>query len=200
VHIDRSVQGQPGGTEPFTAVDSATQRRAMDFLARNIFAPDAYDEPSELYRHLQIQRRGFEFSGKTEDPKIHARALAIQKTVLDQLMHAVVMTRVTDSGLYGNEYPLDEVIRDLSRAIFAADMADEVNAFRQALQLEYVKRLIAITDAANAGAYDYPSRSLALYNLQQIRGWMTARAAGSTATRAHTAAVIFAIDKALETA
>jgi hypothetical protein len=200
VHIDRSVQGQPGGTVPFTAVDSGTQRRAMDFLVRNIFAPDAYDEPSELYRHLQIQRRGFEFMGKTEDPKVHARALAIQKIVLDQLMNPVVMTRVTDSGLYGNTYPLEEVVRDLSRAIFAADMASDVNAFRQSLQLEYVNRLIAIADAANAAGYDYPSRSLALYNLQQIRGWMTARTAGDTATRAHTAAVIFSIDKALETA
>jgi hypothetical protein len=79
-------------------------------------------------------------------------------------------------------------------------MASDVNAFRQSLQLEYVNRLIAIADAANAAGYDYPSRSLALYNLQQIRGWMTARAAGDTATRAHTAAVIFSIDKALETA
>ena len=40
VHIDRAVQGQPGGTAPFTAVDEATQRRAMDFLARNVFSPD----------------------------------------------------------------------------------------------------------------------------------------------------------------
>jgi hypothetical protein len=199
VHISRALQGQQGSTAPFTAVDESTQRKAMDFISRNVFAPDAFDEPVDLYRHLQIQRRGFDFQGLTEDPKIHARALAVQKTVLDQLLHPVVMTRITDSGLYGNEYPLDEVVRDLSRAIFAADMAGEVNAFRQALQLEYVNRLIAIIDASNAGAYDYPSRSLALYNLQQIRGWMSARAAGNTATRAHTAAVGFAIDKALET-
>ena len=199
VHISRALQGQQGSTAPFTAVDESTQRKAMDFISRNVLAPDAFDEPVDLYRHLQIQRRGFDFQGLTEDPKIHARALAVQKTVLDQLLHPVVMTRITDSGLYGNEYPLDEVVRDLSRAIFAADMAGEVNAFRQALQLEYVNRLIAIIDASNAGAYDYPSRSLALYNLQQIRGWMSARAAGNTATRAHTAAVGFAIDKALET-
>jgi hypothetical protein len=199
VHIDRAVQGQPGGTVPFTAVDSATQRRAMDFLARSVFSPVAFDEPGDLYRHLQVQRRGFDFMGLTEDPKIHARALAIQKSILDHLLNSVVMTRITDSGLYGNKYSLADMMQDLSRSIFAADMAGEVNAFRQALQLEYVNRLVAITATANAGGHDYPSRSLALYNLQQIRGWMSARAAGNTATRAHTAAVGFAIDKALET-
>ncbi|MGI9264646.1 MAG: zinc-dependent metalloprotease, partial [Gammaproteobacteria bacterium] len=200
VHIDRAVQGQPGGTVPFTAVDEATQRRAMDFLARNVFSPDAFEDPVELYRHLQVQRRGFDFMGLTEDPKIHARALLIQKSMLDHLLNPVVMTRITDSGLYGNNYPLADMMQDLSRSIFAADMAGEVNAFRQALQLEYVNRLIAIAATSNAGSYDYPSRSLALYNLQQIRGWMSARAAGDTATRAHTAAVSFAIDKALDTA
>ncbi len=199
IYIDRSVQGQPGASSPFTAVDAATQREAMDFLSRYIFAPDAFDKPAGLYRHLQIQRRGFDFTDRTEDPKIHARALAIQTSVLNQLLQPVVMTRITDSTLYGNDYPLAEVMNDLTRAVFSADMAGEVNAFRQALQLDYVGRLIGIVDPANAGGYDHPSRSLALHNLQRIRGWMAARAAGDTATRAHTAAVIFTIDKALET-
>ena len=172
----------------------------MDFLSRYIFAPDAFDKPAGLYRHLQIQRRGFDFTDKTEDPKIHARALAIQKAVLNQLLQPVVMTRITDSTLYGNDYPLADVMNDLTRAVFSADMAGEVNAFRQALQLEYVGRLIGIVDPSNAGGYDHPSRSLALHNLQRIRGWMAARSAGDTATRAHTSAVIFTIDKALETA
>lgn len=200
VHIDRAMQGQPGARVPFTAVPAADQKRAMDFLSRRVFAPEAFDAPVDVYRHLQMQRRGFDFQTKTEDPKIHARALTIQKSVLDHLLHPVVMTRITDSGLYGNEYPLDTMMQELTRAVFSADMSGRVNAFRQGLQLEYVTRLVAIIGPGNTGGYDHPSRSLALYNLQQIRAWMAARTATDTATRAHIAAVMLAIDKALDTA
>ena len=198
VEINRALQGQAGGSAPYTAVSRDEQRRAMDFLARRVFAPDAFESSGELYRHLQIQRRGFDFMGTTEDPKIHARALTIQTGILDHLLNPVVMTRITDSGLYGNEYPLDEVMKDLDRAVFEADEAGRVNAFRQGLQLEFVNRLIGI---ANGGAgHDHPSQSQALYQLQQIRARFDQRQSGDPATRAHVAAVIFAIDKALETA
>jgi hypothetical protein len=195
--IDRSVQGQPGAGTPFTPVERADQRRAMDFLARRVFAPDAFDASGELYRHLQMQRRGFDFSGVTEDPKIHARALTIQKAALDHLLNPVVMARITDTGLYGNEYPLAEMMADLDRAVFEADETGTVNTFRQGLQLEFVQRLIGMLDGA---AYDYPSRSQAVYLLQRIRERFADRAERDPGTRAHAVAVVFAIDRALETA
>jgi hypothetical protein len=198
VRIDRSLQGQPGARPPFTPVERADQRRAMDFLARRIFAPDAFGVSGELYRRLQIQRRGFDFMGLTEDPKIHARALTIQRAALDHLLNPVVMTRITDTGLYGNEYPLPEMMADLDRAIFEADEAGEINAFRQSLQLEFVHRLIAMLDTASG--YDHPSRSQAVYLLQGIRERFAERTAADPATRAHTAAVIFVIDRAFESA
>jgi hypothetical protein len=198
VTIDRSMQGQPGGGAPFTPVDRAEQRRAMDFLARKIFAPDAFVASADLYRHLQQQRRGWDFRGQTEDPKIHARALTIQKGALDHLLNPVVMTRVTDSGLYGNEYPLAEMMEDLDRAVFEADRFGRINAFRQSLQLEFVNRLIAIV--GDGGAYDHPSRSQALYRLLAIRDRFDGRQSEDAATRAHAAAVVFTIDQALEKA
>ena len=54
------------------------------------------------------------------------------------------MTRITDSRLYGNQYPLAEVMSDLTSAIFDADASGNVNTFRQNLQMEYVNRLVAI--------------------------------------------------------
>ena len=198
VTIDRAMQGQPGGGAPFTPVDRAEQRRAMDFLARKIFAPDAFMASADLYRHLQQQRRGWDFRGQTEDPKIHARALTIQRGALDHLLNPVVMTRITDSGLYGNEYPLAEMMEDLDRAVFEADRVGRINAFRQSLQLEFVNRLIAIV--GNGGGYDHPSRSQALYRLQAIRDRFDGRPADDAATRAHAATVVFTIDQALENA
>jgi len=199
VYVDRAVQGQSGATEPYRPVPVAEQRRALATLGRYVFAADAFAAPESLYRRLQTQRRDFDFGGKTEDPKIHAQALAVQKTVLDHLLHPVVMKRLTDSSLYGNEYRVSDMITDLTDAVFDADLAGNVNGFRQNLQSEYVGRLVKVIAEDNAGDYDQPSRAMALYTLQDLRRLLSAKRGGDVATRAHTAALVHTIDKALET-
>jgi hypothetical protein len=199
VYVDRAVVGQPGATRPFTPVSRADQKRAMRTLERYVFSPDAFKAPGTLYAHLQMQRRGFEFSNTTEDPKIHERVLNIQRGVLNHLLHARVMTRVTDSRQYGNEYPLTEMVADLTRAIFVADANGNVNTFRQQLQLEYVNRLAGIITPPSSAQYDYPSRSAALTSLHSIQRLLRAKSGGDAETAAHTRHVLFAIDKALKT-
>ena len=198
VYVDRAMQGQPGGGEPFRPVPLAEQRRAMASLADNVFAAEAFRADDELFRHLQTQRRDFDFYGKTEDPKIHDQALGVQKNALDHLMHPVVTKRLTDTQLYGNEYPVSQMMTDLTAAIFEADMSDDVNGFRQNLQAEYVNRLIATV--APDSAYDQPTRAIALFTLQDLQRRHGAKTAGDLPTRAHTAALLHTIDKALETA
>jgi hypothetical protein len=199
VQVDRAVQGQPGATVPFQPVALAEQRRAMASLNANVFAPQAFLVSDQLYRHLQTQRRDFDFYGKTEDPKIHEQALSTQKMVLDHLLHPVVLKRLTDSALYGNEYSVAEMITDLTAAVFNADMASEVNSFRQNLQAEYLGRLVAVTAAGNAGGFDQPSRAMALYTLQNLRRDLQAKTAGDVASHAHRVSLINTIDKALDT-
>jgi len=200
VMVNRAMQGQPGATTPFQPVPLEEQRRAMASLNANVFAPEAFLASDRLYRHLQTQRRGFDFYGKTEDPKIHEQALSTQKKVLDHLLHAVVLKRLTDSALYGNEYRVAEMMTDLTVAIFNADMAREVNSFRQNLQAEYISRLVAMTAPGNVGGYDQPSRAMALYTLQKLRNDLDAKTAGDLATKAHRAALLNTIDKALDSA
>ena len=199
VYVDRAAAGQPGATRPFTPVPRAEQKQAMRILQQNVFAPTAFSAPAELYAYLQMQRRGFEFFGTTEDPKIHERTLNIQRNVLNHLLNARVLTRLTDSRQYGNEYPVTEMMSDLTRAIFAADIAGNVNTFRQQLQLEYVNRLAAIVTPAPSATFDYPSKSAALANLQSVRRMLSARSGGNAETAAHTRHVLFVIDKALKT-
>jgi hypothetical protein len=199
VYVDRAVFGQPGATQPFTPVSRADQKRAMLALERFVFSPDAFKAPAELYAHLQMQRRGFEFFGNTEDPKIHERVLNMQRGVLNHLLNQRVMTRITDSRQYGNEYPLTEMMSDLTRSIFAADLRANVNTFRQQLQLDYVNRLASVMAAPAAAQFDYPSRSAALVNLQSIERMLRSRPAGNAETQAHTRHVLFVIEKALKT-
>jgi hypothetical protein len=199
VYVDRALAGQPGATKPFRPVARADQKRAMASLAKNVFAPSAFNAPSNLYSHLQMQRRGFDFFGTPEDPKIHDRVLTAQKGVLNHLLHPRVMTRITDSRLYGNEYPLAEVMSDLTSAIFDADVSGNVNTFRQNIQMEYVNRLAAIITAPTKAPYDYASQSAALASLRSIQSKLAGKGGANAETMAHTRNVQFTIQKALKT-
>jgi hypothetical protein len=199
VYVDRAFAGQPGATKPFTPVSRADQKRAMASLAANVFAPNAFSSPANMYAYLQMQRRGFDFFGTPEDPKIHDRVLATQRNVLTQLLHPRVMTRITDSRLYGNQYPLAEVMSDLTSAIFDADASGNVNTFRQNLQMEYVNRLVAIITPPTKTPYDYPSQSAALASLRSIQSKLAGKSGANAETMAHTRNVLFTIQKALKT-
>jgi hypothetical protein len=152
----------------------------MAALGKYLFAPDAFNAPSDLYNYLAVQRRGYNFFGGPEDPKIHARVLEAQKDVLDHLLHRNTLQRIVDSQLYGNTYTLGEFVPDLTNAIFAADQSGNVNTFRQNLQVEYVKMLISI-----AGSKDHMNavNSMAVYQLRDIRAKQGTN--GDVITKAH---------------
>ena len=198
IYVDRAMQGQPGAGEPLRPVSLQKQQQAMALLRDKLFAPGALRASDELYRHLQQQRRGQNLWYKPQDPKLHARALNTQSRVLDHLLHPVVMTRISDSALYGNKYELTSVMGDLTDAIFAADMDSNVTSMRQQLQREYVEKLLAITDLAAATEHDHLGRGVALYQLQEIESKLRARAPANEATRAHTAALLHRIETGLD--
>ncbi|TNE65245.1 MAG: DUF5117 domain-containing protein [Alphaproteobacteria bacterium] len=194
VYVDRAVAGQAGATVPYRPVEKAKQKQAMKLLRDYIFAPDAFQTDPELLKHLAIQRRGFFHFAGTEDPKVHARAGAIQADILAQLLHPRTLLRLTDSALYGNEYSVNEMMGDLTAAIFEDDSRGAVNTFRQELQVYYVKLLIGMLDGEN---YDYVARSSAFAYLREL-GKDMSRWRGDAATRAHRDHVAFLIAKALE--
>lgn len=185
VYVDRTEPGQ-SDTAPFTPVPRARQKTAMAALAENVFAPDAFETPSELAARLQQQRRGFNFFGGTEDPKIHTRALTIQGQVLDHVLHPAVLQRMTDSALYGGQYSPTNMILDLNDAVFGNDLQGDPNAFRKNLQVVYTERLTGIIDNAD---YDPVARSAAIAAVKDIKsrlGWIDIHlSAEAKAHRAH---------------
>jgi hypothetical protein len=199
VYVDRGMHGQANAKKPFTPVSYEDQKRAMQGLREDIFAPNAFDAPADLYNFLQQQRRGFDFFEQPEDPKLHSRVLNIQNNILDHLLHPRVLARITDSRLYGNRYALTEFMDDLTKAIFEDDAEGNVNTFRQNLQLEYVNRLTGIISDGGKARYDNPSRSSSLHEIKRIQGLLAAKKGGNAETKAHTENVLFTIEKALDT-
>ncbi len=196
VYVDRAMAGQEGATQPYTPVSLEDQKRAMDALSKYIFASNAFEAPAGLYNYLASQRRGFNFFKGPEDPKIHSQVLAAQKGVLGQLLHTNTLQRITDSELYGNEYPLATFMTDLNNAIFKADIYGNVNSFRQNLQIEYTNMLIDMLTGKKKGSYTNASKSMALYNLKKIR--IMAAPSGNISSKAHKQHLRTLIDNALK--
>ncbi len=199
VYVERAFVGQvkENAPDPLRAVEPEKQEAAMAALAKHAFSADAWKVDDALLRHLQQQRRGFDFRSEGEDPKLHERALKFQRALLDHLLHPNTQNRILDSALYGNKYPLGEMMRDLSDAILTwQELLQPVNTMRQDLQLDYVDRLLGIVK----GRTHLPAaQSVALYELRNIEeSFKSASSNAPEANKPHIAHVIFKIEKGLD--
>jgi hypothetical protein len=143
-----------------------------------------------------MQRRGYNFFGGPEDPKIHRQVLNYQMGVLVHILHPNTLQRITDSELYGNEYKLSTFMTDLNNAIFKADIYGNVNSFRQNLQLEYTNMLIDMLTGKQSGRFTNNAKSMVLYNLKNIRAM--AAPSGDVSSKAHKQHLRTLIDNALK--
>jgi predicted Zn-dependent protease len=199
VYVDRSFVGQNSTEKPFTPVTKAEQKRAIEVLNKNVFAPDAFSADASLYPYLQLQRRGFGFFSGTEDPKLTDTYQSIQtNATLGHILHPTTLQRVSNTSLYGNNYTVTEIMTDLTNGIFKADLAGKVNIQRQYLQNYFVKEIIKISDvnAAN-NRHDDISKAAARHTLKKIKSMLSAASSADESTRAHRNHITFLIDKAL---
>ena len=196
VYVDRSFPDQLSGNKPFTVVPVTYQKQALNVIGNNIFSPTAFNADTDLFPYLQRQRRGFNFSETTENPKPDKILLAIQKEVLSYLMNTTTMQRISTSSLYGNTYSITDVFSDMTNTIFKEDLRTNVNLYRQNLQGEYVKRLSGILTNPTAD-FDYPSRAAAYQTLKKIKGMLATAVSFNEQTKAHRANLNFMIEKAL---
>jgi len=173
VYIQRAVVGQTDDIAPFTPVPRERQKQAMDALANGVFAPDVLEAMQPTLAYLQQQRRGFSHYGSNEDPRFHDMVLGMQRGVLDHVLHENVLQRMTDTALYGNEYPLSEMMSDLTAAIFPANQ--QFTTLSKNLQIDYVERLINISGLQGGSSYDNLSKAQAVAQLNSIKNMRAPR-------------------------
>ncbi|MEM1140090.1 MAG: zinc-dependent metalloprotease, partial [Pseudomonadota bacterium] len=200
IEINRAQPQQEGASTPYQPVERERQRQAMATLEEHLFAPNAFDYDSALIAHMQPQRRGFEFSFTTEDPKVHARVLNIQTGILGHLLHPKVLARLTDSGLYGNDYSSADMLTDLTAAIVEADRRGEVNTYRRNLQTWYTEKLISLAMPPTEGGtgLDSIARANVLSQILTIREVMEKGGVRDAGTRAHRLHLVYLIDSAFD--
>ncbi|HEX6180814.1 MAG TPA: zinc-dependent metalloprotease [Chitinophagaceae bacterium] len=199
VYVDRSFVGQQGSTRPLTPVPLATQKKAIEVLNKYVFAPDAFAGDEQVFAYLQLQRRGFNFFTGTEDPKLTNVYTSVQGAGgLSHILHPTTLQRVTNTRLYGNQYSVADIMGDLTKGIFTADITGKVNVYRQNLQTQYVKAIAGIVDAQGFSPYDDVSKAAALYTLKKIRTLLATAVSPDEETKAHRANLQFLIEKALK--
>jgi Met-zincin/Domain of unknown function (DUF5117) len=196
IYIDRSQPEQKSLNKPMTPVPATIQKRAMDMLAKYVFAPNAFDADNQVFPFLQRQRRGFDQPSSGEDFRITSNALQIQvNAALAHILHPNTMLRLTNSRLYGNSYSVADVMNDLSKAIFDADIAGNTNVYRMFLQTTFVKGATQI--AETNGFADDIAKAAARYTLKKIKAKLAVAISTNEETKAHRANLIFIIDNAL---
>ena len=195
VYVDRSFVGQSTTNKPFTPVPLATQKQAMKVLAENVFAPDAFKADAYLIPYLQMQRRGYNFFSTTEDPKMSSTYNSLATASLQHILHPATMQRITNSRLYGNQYSLADVMSDLTKGIFDADLNSNVNTYRQYLQTAYVKQLAQIAD--QKGGTDDVAKAAARYTLTKLKAKLATAVSNNEETKAHRMNLVYLIDEAV---
>lgn len=198
VYIDRSTPDQNSTSKPHTPVSLATQKRAMDVLTKYVFAPDAYAADAQVYPYLQVQRRGFNQAGSGDDFKITNNIIGSQVFgTLSHILHPSTLQRITNSQLYGNQYSVADVMNDLLKGVFQADLKTNVNVHRQYLQTAFVKMTADIMDPAKL-QYDDISKAAALNTLKKLKNQLATAVSTNEQTRAHRANLLFLINTATE--
>ena len=195
VYIDRSFPEQKSATKPYTPTPVAVQKKAMATLAKYAFAPNVYDQDAQVFPYLQMQRRGFN-QGRGEDYKVTASLNALSTSAFDHILHPATLQRITNTSLYGNQYSVAEVMSDLVKNVFDADLSGNVNVYRQYLQTSFVKSGVQLLDNA---ALDQVSKSALYYTLKKLKTKLATATVGNEETKAHRSAMIFLIEKALTT-
>ena len=195
IYVDRSTPEQKSATKPYTPVPLAIQKKAMTTLGKYVFAPNAYEADAQVFPYLQLQRRGFN-QGRGEDFKVTATLNALSTSALDQILHPNTLQRITNTRLYGNEYSVADVMNDLVKQIFEADINTNVNVYRQYLQTSFVKSAGQLL--ADNSPLDNVSKSATYYTVKKLRSKLAAAVSTNEETKAHRAALLYSIDKVLK--
>lgn len=195
VQVERAFFGQGATPKPYTPVAKDRQFAALEGMNKYAFAPGAMLPPAELIAHLQQQRRGFDFFKEDEAPKLHDRIGQVHRSLLDHLLHVETQRRILDSGLYGNEVPLDQVMRMITKGIFAGDPATGPDSVRQNLQSEYVDRLLRMV---NSSAWLPAAQAVAFAEIDFVKSIIEREPAFANGALAHAKFLGYKIKRGLE--
>ncbi len=134
----RDHKGDPGERPSFVPVEAPLQRRAVDFLARGLFADASYPLSPDLLNRL-APSHWWHWGADPFEPRLdfplHQRIQAMQAAVLARLLSPRVLARILDTEKAvdpGSDFfTVPELLERLGKAIFAElDGAPDARTFK----------------------------------------------------------------------
>jgi len=190
-------------------VPAEEQWRALNFLEENLFAPDAFDFPSELLNQLvpsyQPDFQGSLWNRTRWDYPIHSVIFNIQGNALARLYSKYVLYRLQDNELKfleGEEkFTMADMFESLRESLWQElDSRENINSYRRRLQQFHIHILTQIMLRKEA-EYPRDAVSLARYDLEKLAAQirrMKSHPAFDVYTQAHLSEVLAKIDAALK--
>lgn len=176
LYHNKSFIGDGENNIPFTPVPASEQKRALNFINKYIFAPDAFDLPDGLLNKLQsLQNSTYSESSYNGvfGYQWHQRVVRVQNLALYYLYNANTIERLMNNDeRYDNKadmYSMYDMFNDVRNMIWT-EVANQqnVNSYRRQLQLLHLSRIISIYLASSMEtAFD--ARSLAANDLDIIK-------------------------------
>ncbi len=216
VYVHRDHKGDPKGRPPFVVVDAERQREALSTLKEQVFAPESYVFPPELYNYLAPSKWshwGVSSLDRTDYP-VHETVLGWQRRVLSRLLASTTLARLIDSELKvpaeEDAFTAAELLEELTAAIFAetetlregkySNREPAISSLRRALQREYFQRLSNLAMGNTAAPED--CQTVAYVELEaleaRIKQVLAGKARLDTYTRAHLEETAARIRKVLD--
>ncbi len=216
VYISKSHKGDEGAKPPIEVVPAKSQREALALLEEEVFGPNAYDFPPELYSYLAASHWlhwGTTLVDRADFPAHRAISLW-QNRILDKLFSSLTLSRLYDSELRlsADEDTLTtaELIHRLTKSIFAetetvqegefTDREPAISSIRRNLQRSYLRRMARLALGNTSAPED--CQSVAYAELTSLKKRVDAMLGGDAQldgyTRAHLQQVAAQIAKVQE--
>ena len=192
------------GRDPFVNVPKAEQEAALALLVDRVFAANALTLTPELLQTFGAERRaGWDMNSTIDgrfDYPYQTLVLNLQSSVLNQLLDGSRLARIRDGeAKFGQAevVTIPELFDALTVAVWSDLGGRAITASRRDLQRAYLDAMTEILVDPEDGV-PADARSVARWELSELRGRIEAATSTDAYTRAHLAEAVARIDKALE--
>jgi len=216
IYVHRDHRGDPNARPPLVVVPREKQLEAMKLLEEQVFGPDSYQFPPELYSYMAPSNWIHWGNARTSriDYPIHEVMLVWADRVLGQLLASVTLSRLRDSELGVSPdtqvFTTAELIERLSAAIFSeldtlkdgkfTNRKPAIASLRRSLQRRYLERLANLAMGNSAAPED--CQAMAFTELEaleaRIKQVLAGKAQLDSYTRAHLSETASRIRKVLD--
>jgi len=200
-----------GARAPLTPIAAAKQREALKIIESGLFSADSFRFKPEFMRRMQVDYLdrndvyGVGLSTPGVDYSLTGQVLAIQRTVLDNLMSETIAQRILDSEVKLDDpktgFHLSELYESLHRSIWSElKSGSEISPMRRNLQREHLTR-VANALIRPSASMPPDARALLRQDARVLRDELHAaatRSVWSKETKAHIAEGLSTLDEALK--